>query len=112
MNEGETRLFVGIKISPKLQRELDNCSRETQRYFVEDQPESLQIGTLGENKLMGRFLRAGFPVRDLDNVSRNIRSIITRMMRGLHIAEDAVHIYAASTVPVSLLRKEQPRCSA
>jgi hypothetical protein len=112
MNEGETGLFVGIKISPKLQRELDNCSRETQRYFVEDQPESLQIVTLGEDKLMGRFLRAGFPVRDLDNVSRNIRSIITRMMRGLHIAEDAVHIYAASTVPVSLLRKKQARCSA
>jgi hypothetical protein len=112
MNEGETGLFVGIKISPKLQRELDNCPRETERYLTEDQPESLQIVTRGEDTLIGRFLRAGIPVRDLDNVSRNIRSIVTRITRGLHIAEDAVHIYAASSVPVSLLRKEQARCLA
>ena len=112
MDEGEIRLFVGIKISPKLQRELDNCTRETERYFTEDRPESLQIVIRGEDKLMGRFLRDGFPVRDIDNVSRNVRSIITRLTRGLQMAENAVHIYAESTVPVSLLRKKQARCSA
>jgi hypothetical protein len=112
MDESDTRLFVGIKISPKLQRELDNCTRETVRYFTENQPESLQIVTLGEKKLIGRFLRDGFPVRNIDNVSRNIRSIVTRMARGFRVAEDSIHIYAASTVPVALLREEQPRCSA
>lgn len=77
MNEGETRLFVGIKISPKLQRELDNCPRETECYLKGDQPESLQIVALG-----GR------------------------------LAEDAVHLYATSSLPLSLVRKEQTRCSA
>lgn len=111
MDEGETRVFVGIKISPKLQRELDNC-REAERYFTEHQPESLQIVTLGEKKLIGRFLQDEFPVRDIDNISRNIRSIVTRITRGLRVAEDSVHLYADSTVPVAILRKEQPRCSA
>lgn len=112
MNEGETRLFVGIKISPKLRRELDNCIRKAERCFMENQPESLQIVTLGEKKLIGRFLRDGFPVRDIDNVSRNVRSIVTRMTRGFQVAEDSIHIYADSTVSVALVREEQPRCSA
>jgi len=112
MDEGETRLFVGIKISPKLQRELDNCIRKAERYFTENQPESLQIVTLGKKKLIGRFLRDGFPVRDIDNVSRNVRSIVTHMTRGSRVTEGSVHIYADSTVPVALLGEEQPRCSA
>ncbi|MGE0684582.1 MAG: hypothetical protein AB7P69_27205 [Candidatus Binatia bacterium] len=112
MDERETRLFVGMKISPKLQRELDNCIRKAERYVTEDQPESLQIVTLGEKTLIGRFLRDGFPVRDIDNVSRNIRSIVTRMTRGLRITEDSIHLYADPTVPMVLLREEQARCLA
>ena len=112
MNERNARLFVGITISPKLQRELDNCDRKAERSFTENQPESLQIVTLGEKKLIGRFLRDGFPVRDLDNVSRNVRSLVTRMTRGFRVTEEAIHLYADSTVPVTLLSEEKPRCLA
>ena len=97
MYEGDKRLFVGIKISPKLQGELDNCARGTEHYFKEDQPGSLQIVSLGEEKLIGRFLRDGFPVSDIDNISRNVRSIVTLITQGLRIEEDAVRIYADST---------------
>ena len=90
----DKRLFVGIKISPKLQRELDNCDRGVQRYFKEDKPESLQIVNLGEETVIGRFLRDGFPVNDIDNVSRNVRSIVTLITPGYRIAEDSIRIYA------------------
>ena len=103
MDEGELRLFVGIKISSRIQRELDNRIRGTERYLKEGQPESLQIVTLGEDKFIGRFLRDGFPVSDLDNVSRNVRSVVTRMTQGLRLAEDSVCIYAAA--PTSLLEQ-------
>ena len=112
MDESDTRLFVGIKISPKLRKELDNCDRKAERYFTENRPESLQIVTLGEKKLIGRFLRDGFPACNIDDVSRNVRSLVTRMTRGFRVAEDSVHIYTDSTVPVALLKEEQPRCSA
>jgi hypothetical protein len=109
LDKEKTQLFVGIKISPKLQRELDNCASGAKHYLAEDRPESLQIVTLGENKIIGRFLPDGFPVRDIDNVSRNVRSIVTRMTQGSRIAEDAVHIYADSTILVSLVSEEQPQ---
>ncbi len=94
MDEIDKRLFVGIKISTKLQRELDNCVRGTERYFKEDKPESLQIVTLGEDKVIGRYLRDGAPVSDLDNVSRNICSVVTLITSGHRLDEDSVRIYA------------------
>ncbi len=94
MYDMDKRLFVGIKISPKLQRELDNCDQKVQRYFKEDKPESLQIVNLGEETLIGRFLRDGFPVSDIDNVSRNVRSIVALITPGYRIAEDSIRIYA------------------
>ena len=103
MDEEEPRLFVGIKISSRIQRELDNRTRGTERYLKEGQPESLQIVTLGGDKFVGRFVRDGFPISDLDNISRNIRSIVTQMTQGLRLAEDSVCIYTDSAVPASLL---------
>ncbi len=56
MYEVDKQLFIGIKISPKLQSELDNCAPGTDHYFKEDKPESLQIVSLGSEMLIGRFL--------------------------------------------------------
>jgi hypothetical protein len=94
MHEKDKRLFVGIKISAKLQRELDNCARGTEHYFKEDKPESLQIVTIGEDKMIGRFLQDGFAVAGLDDVSRNVRSVVSLITSGSPIAEDAIRIYA------------------
>lgn len=102
MADIDKRLFVGIKISPKLQRGLDNCARGTERYFKEDTPESLQIVTLGEEKLIGRFLQDGFPVRDIENVSRNVRSIVGLITKGHQLTDDSVRIYADSKLRVGL----------
>jgi hypothetical protein len=101
MIDNDNRLFVGIKISTKLQRELDNCARGTEHYFKEDKPESLQIVTFGEDRLIGRFLRGGFPVTDIDNVSRNVRSIVTLITPRHRIEEDSIRLYVDSTGSVS-----------
>ncbi len=93
MDEVDRQLFMGIKISPKLQGEIDHCAPGTECYFKEDKPEYLQFLTLGEEKFIGRFLRDGFPVSEIDNVSRNVRSLVTLITRGHPIAEDSVHIY-------------------
>ncbi len=56
MYEVDKQLFIGKKISPKLQSELDNCAPGTEHYFKEDKPESLRILSLGSEMLIGRFL--------------------------------------------------------
>jgi len=101
MEELEKRLFVGIKMSSKLQMELDRCARGTEHYFKENNPEYLQLVSLGDAKLIGRFLRDGFPVYDIDNVSRNVRSLITLIAPGYRIAEDSLRIYTNPEAPVA-----------
>jgi len=110
MDEVERRLFMGIKVSPKLQAELDHCVSGTECYFKEDKPEYLQFLTLGEEKFIGRFLRDGFPVSEIDNVSRNVRSLVSLITRGQRIAEDTVHIYADCKVrDIVRVRRALPR---
>jgi hypothetical protein len=93
MLETDKRLFVGIKISKQLQNGLDSPAPGTAHYLKEDNTEYLHIVNLGEEKLIGRFLKDGFPLGDLDNVGRNVRSIVRLITRGQRLDEDSVHIY-------------------
>ena len=95
MIELNKRLFVGIKVSTKLQNELDSPAPGTERYFRSDDSEHLQVVTLRDEKLIGRYIKDGFPVADIDNVSRNVLSIVKLITRGHRLEEDAVHIYAS-----------------
>lgn len=60
MDEVERRLFMGIKVSPKLQGELDHCVPGTECYFKEDKPEYLQFLTLGGGKVHRKILTRRF----------------------------------------------------
>lgn len=94
MAETGKRLFVGIRISTSLQNELNNPAPGTERYFKGDDGEFLQIVSVGDEKVIGRYVKDGFPVADVADVSRNVRSIVKLITRGHSIAEDSVHIYA------------------
>jgi len=93
MAETGKRLFIGIKISNSLQNELNSPAPGTERYFKGDDAEFLQIVSMDDQKLIGRYVKDGFPVADISDVSRNARSIVKLITRGHQIGEDSVHIY-------------------
>jgi hypothetical protein len=93
--EIEKRLFVGMKVSKQLQSGLDSPAPGTDHYFKEGNGDFLHIVHVGEQKLIGRFLKDGFPISDLDNVGRNVRSIVRLITRGQRLDEDSVQIYVA-----------------
>ena len=74
MAETGKRLFVGMKISTSLQNELNSPAPGTERYFKTDDREFLQVVSLGEDNLIGRYVKDGFPVADIADVSRNVRT--------------------------------------
>jgi hypothetical protein len=94
MSDGNKRLFVGVKISTQMQSGLDNPAPGTERYFKDGNGEYLQIIFQGDEKFIGRYLDNGFPVSDLDNVSRNVRSIIRLIVGDHRLDENAVRVYA------------------
>ena len=93
MLEMDKRLFVGMKISKQLQNGLDSPAPGTDRYFKEDNADYLHIVDRGEEKLIGRYLKDGFPLGGLDDVGRNVCSIVRLITGGQRIEEDSVHIY-------------------
>jgi hypothetical protein len=95
MLEMGRRLFVGIKISTVLQNELDSPAPGTERYFKAENLDYLQIINMGDEKLIGRYVKDGFPAAEIDNVSRNVCSIVKLITRGRRIDDNAVHIYAS-----------------
>jgi hypothetical protein len=89
----DKQFFVGMKISKDLQNRLDKPAPGTDCYFKKDNVEYLHIINLGEDRFIGRFLKDGFPVGEIDNVSRNVCSIVRLITGGQRVAEDSLHIY-------------------
>ena len=95
MIELTKRLFVGIKISKALQNELDSPAPGTQQYFEgSDNNAYLQIISLGEHKIIGKYIEDGFPATDIGNVSRNVCTMVKLITRGRRIEENDVQIYS------------------
>lgn len=94
MDEGTKRLFVGIKITKALQDDLASPAPGTKHYFEGSNDEYLQIVSLREEKFIGRYLKDGFPVANINDVSRNVCSLLKLITRGRRIEENEVHIYS------------------
>jgi hypothetical protein len=95
MTDVGKRLFVGIKVSSALQNELNSPAPGTEHYFEGNNEDYLQIINLGEEKWIGRYVKDGYPVAAIGDVSRNVCSIIKLITRGRRIEEKEVHIYSS-----------------
>jgi len=95
MTEAGKRLFVGIKVSAALQNELNSPAPGTEYYFESNNADYLQVVNLGDDKLIGRYVKDGYPVAAIGDVSRNVCSIIKLITRGRRIEEREVHIYTS-----------------
>ena len=90
------RLFVGIKISKALQNELDSPAPGTKHYFEgNEHNEYLQIINVAEQRIIGRYIKDGFPATDIGEVSRNVGSMVKLITRGRRIEEDDIKIYSS-----------------
>ena len=90
MDEGTKRLFVGIKITKTLQDDLASPAPGTKQYFEGTNDDYLQIINLGEDKFIGRYLKDGFPVANIGDVSRNVCSLLKLITRGRRIEDNEV----------------------
>ena len=94
MEETPNRLFVGIKITKALQDDLNSPAPGMKHYFDGNSKEYLQVIELREEKLIGRYLNDGFPLSNINDVGRNICSIVKLVTRGKRIEENEVRIYS------------------
>jgi hypothetical protein len=89
------RLFVGIKISKGLQNELDSPAPGTRHYFEGNgENDYLQIIDIGEQKIIGRYIKDGFCAADIGEIGRNVGRMVKLITRGRRIEENDIQIYS------------------
>ncbi len=89
------RLFVGIKITKALQNELDTPVPGTEQYLGgNEQNEYLQIINVGEQRIIGRFIKDGYPATGIGEISRNVGSMLKLITRGRRIEDTDIHVYS------------------
>lgn len=101
-------LFFGTKIDSKLREGLALSKPGDKKYFDGSSEEFLRVIELGEDKdkerWIGKVIKAGPAVTEVDDIQRNILSILRRVAPNARIPASAVKIFvlqgAASTAQV------------
>jgi hypothetical protein len=92
--EKETQLFFGCKIDSKLREALAQAKPGDRRYFEEPDSEFLRICEVGEEKWIGKVAKAGLNVTEVEDIQRNVLSILRRIAPDVRKAASTVKIFA------------------
>lgn len=74
---GERKLFLGLKVDAAMKRQLDEGKTAGRPVFHRGDPAHLEILEQGGELYIGRILDPGFPIDELEDLRRNVRSIVT-----------------------------------
>lgn len=89
--------FLGIKINVKLQEGLDRSNPLNRFYFQDNNPEFLQIITVDQDRYIGKFVEQGTAYRTMEDICRNIISIMHKLCPDIAISIDGIRVLALDT---------------
>lgn len=91
------QLFFGCKIDSKLREALSQAKPGDRRYFEGPDSEFLRICTMGENEQwIGKVIKSGLNVTEVEDIQRNVVSILRRIAAGVRISPSSVKIFVVS----------------
>ena len=86
-------LFFGTKIDSKLREALSQCKPGDRRYFEGDSDEFLRIIEVAEEKWIGKVVKGGSPVTEVDDIQRNIVSIMRRIAPNGRVSASSIKMF-------------------
>lgn len=89
----DQQLFFGCKIDSKLRDALANAKPGDRHYFEDS--EFLRICETGEQKWIGKIIKGGAGVNDVEDIQRNVISILRRIAPEIRLTSASVKIFAA-----------------
>ncbi|MFT3693848.1 MAG: hypothetical protein QM831_11955 [Kofleriaceae bacterium] len=109
-----TALFFATKIDSKLREGLALSKPGDKKYFDGSSEEFLRVMEIGDEKdrerWIGKVIKAGPAVTEVDDIQRNILSILRRVAPNARIPASAVKIFVlqGSTVGTSQVIDDEP----
>jgi hypothetical protein len=86
-------LFFGTKIDSKLREALSQCKQGDRKYFEGGSDEFLRVVEVDEEKWIGKVVKGGTPITEVEDIQRNIISILRRVAPNARVAASAVKIF-------------------
>ncbi|HVK77542.1 MAG TPA: hypothetical protein VM734_29765 [Kofleriaceae bacterium] len=97
-------LFFGTRIDSKLREALSQAKPSDKKYFDGTSEDFLRIVEVEDEKWIGKVIKAGPVVTEVDDIQRNIVSIMRRVAPGARVSASGIRIFvlhgAASTPAV------------
>lgn len=90
----ERQLFFGCKIDSKMREALGQASPSARHYFEDDNPDYLRICLVGEEKWIGKVVKCGMSCQDVEDIQRNVVSILRRISPEIRIAANAIKLFS------------------
>lgn len=98
-------LFFGTKIDSKLREGLALSKPGDKKYFDGSSDEFLRVIEIGDDKdkerWIGKVIKAGPAVTEVDDIQRNVLSILRRVAPNARIPASAVKIFVLQGTPVA-----------
>ena len=89
----ERKLFVCLRIDNKMRDQLAQAPARDKVYFDGSDPRYLVTIRTVDDNFIGKVIDGGTPAASMDDLKRNLLSILTRVAPGRH-REDAVKVFA------------------
>ena len=86
-------LFFATKIDSKLREALSQCKQGDRKYFEGESDEFLRVVEVEEEKWIGKVVKGGSPVTEVDDIQRNIVSILRRVAPNARVPASSVKIF-------------------
>ena len=104
-------LFFATKIDSKLREALSQCKQGDRKYFEGESDEFLRVVEFEEEKWIGKVVKAGSPVTEVDDIQRNIVSILRRVAPNARVPASSLKIYAlhgAGVKTAAIIDEDEP----
>lgn len=87
------QLFFGCKIDSKLREALAQAKPGDRRYFEDPNSEFLRVLPFEDERWIGKVVKGGVGVNDVDDIQRNVISILRRIAPNIRLTSASVKIF-------------------
>jgi len=98
-----------MKIDAKLREGLAQATPGDRRYFDDPNSPYLRVLSMGEDQWIGKIIDAGIGPGEIEDIQRNVISILNRIVPGHRHSPAAMRIYCVDETPGVLPSPPSPR---
>lgn len=102
------QLFFGCKIDSKLREALAQAKSGDRRYFEEPNSEFLRVCTCGDERWIGKVIKGGISVTEVEDVQRNVVSILRRIAPNVRTSPSSIKVFNVIEAPAPKLEEPEP----